>query len=247
LLQNVLNSLGPGQILWQNDPSTDKFDIWNVRSLYTIGSLKRVARELRKYKLDLVGEQEVRWEKGGTEWAEDHTFFYGQGNGDHQLGTGFFIHKRVLSAVRRVEFISHRMSYIILRGRWCNIIVLKVHAPHEGKGDDKKDSFYEELGHVFDQFPRYVMKIILCAFNVKGGRENILKPMIRNHSLHEISDDNGARVVNFATSKNLVVKSTMFLHGKIHKYTRTSPEGNTQNQIDHVLIDRKWHSSILDV
>jgi hypothetical protein len=53
-----------------------------------------------------VGVQEVRWEKCGTERAEDYTFFYGQGNGDHQLGTGFFIQKKILSAVRRMEFTS---------------------------------------------------------------------------------------------------------------------------------------------
>jgi hypothetical protein len=71
----------------------------------------------------------------------------------HQLGTVFFIHKGIISAVRRVEFISDRMSYIILRGCWCNIIVLNVHGPWEHKGDDIKDSFYEELGHVFYHFP----------------------------------------------------------------------------------------------
>jgi exonuclease III len=66
-----------------------KFGTWNVRSLYRSGSFKTVARELGKYKLDLGGVQEVRWDKGGTERAEDYTFFYEVGNEDHQLGTGF--------------------------------------------------------------------------------------------------------------------------------------------------------------
>jgi exonuclease III len=54
-----------------------RFFTWNVRSLYRSGSLRTVARELGKYKLDLVDVQEVRWDKGGTERAEDYTFFYG--------------------------------------------------------------------------------------------------------------------------------------------------------------------------
>jgi hypothetical protein len=55
-----------------------------------------------------------------------------------------------VSVVKRVEFVSDRMSYIILRGRWCNIIVLNVHAPTEDKVDDIKDRFYEELERVVD-------------------------------------------------------------------------------------------------
>jgi len=78
-------------------------------------------------------------------------------------------------------------------------------------------------------------------------RDNIFKPRIGIESLHQDSNDNGVRIVNFATSKNLVVKSTMFPHQNIHKYTWISPDGKTHNQIDHILIDRRRHSSILDV
>ena len=46
------------------------------------------------------------------------------------------------------------MSYIVLRGRWCNIIVLNVHAPSEEKNDELKDSIYEELEQIFVHFPK---------------------------------------------------------------------------------------------
>ena len=68
------------------------------------------------------------------------------------------------------------------------------------------------------------------------GREIVFKPTIGQESLHQDSYDNGVRLVNFATSKNLVVRSMMFPHRNIHKYTWNSPDGKTHNQIDHVLI-----------
>jgi hypothetical protein len=130
------------------------------------------------------------------------------------------------------------MSYIILRGRWCHIIVLNVHDPTEDKIDEVKDSFYKELERVFDKFPKYHMKFLLGNFNIKVGKEDIFKPTIGNESLHEISNDNGVRVVNFATFKNLRVRSTMIPCRNIHKHTWMSPVGKTHNHIDHILVDR---------
>jgi exonuclease III len=141
-----------------------RFGTWNFRSLSSVGAIKSVARELEKYKLDLVGVQEVRWEVEGYQAAGNYTFFYGKGNVNHHLGTGFFVHNGIISA----ELVSDRMSYITPKGRWWVIIVLNVHAPTEDKDDDKRDSFYGELEQVFDQFPRYRMKFFLGDFNAKG-------------------------------------------------------------------------------
>ena len=56
------------------------YGTWNVRSLYRAGSFTAAARELARYKFDLVGVQEVRWDREGPVRAEDYNFFYGKGN-----------------------------------------------------------------------------------------------------------------------------------------------------------------------
>jgi len=67
------------------------------------------------------------------------------------------------------------MTYTVLKGCWCNIIVLKVNAPSLEKSDDSKDSFYEELEQTLIIF-LYQMKNLLGNFNAKVGGGNIFKP-----------------------------------------------------------------------
>jgi hypothetical protein len=77
--------------------------------------LMTVVKEISKYKLDLVRAQEVRWGRDSTKSAGEYTSFCGKGNENHKLGTSFLVHRRVVSAFKKVEFISDRISYIILR------------------------------------------------------------------------------------------------------------------------------------
>jgi hypothetical protein len=65
-----------------------RFGTWNVRSLCRAGSLRAAARELARHKLDLVGVEEAKWDKGGAVRAGDYIFFYGKGN-ENKLVTGF--------------------------------------------------------------------------------------------------------------------------------------------------------------
>jgi hypothetical protein len=91
------------------------------------------------------------------------------------------------------------MLYTCLRGRWCNIIVSNVHATSKKKSDESKDTFYEELEHIYDHFPQCHSKIFLGDFNEKLGREDNFKPTIGNESLHRDSNDNGDRIISFFT------------------------------------------------
>jgi hypothetical protein len=166
-----------------------EYDIWIMKCKeFVLGGLPNTdSRELSNCKSHLVGLQEVRWEDGGTEPAGEYKFFYGKRNENHELGTGFFAHMRIMSAVKRVESVSDRMSYIILRGRWCHIIVLNVHAPTEDIPDDVKDNFYEELeGCLINSLND--MKALLGDFNAKVGRQDDSKPTIGNESLYEINN-----------------------------------------------------------
>jgi hypothetical protein len=73
-----------------------EFGTWNVRSLYQSGSLTAAARELPRRKLDLVGVQEIRWERGRTERVGDYIFIYGKAKENYKLRTVFFAHHKIV-------------------------------------------------------------------------------------------------------------------------------------------------------
>jgi hypothetical protein len=70
---------------------------------------------------------------GDAEPAGEYTFFFGKGNENRELGTGFFVHKSIILALIGFEIVSDRMSHIMLRCRWCHIILLNVLATTEDK------------------------------------------------------------------------------------------------------------------
>lgn len=87
---------------------------------------------------------EVMSDKGGTEQMENCTLFCEQVS-ENYLRTGFFVHQRLASASKRVEFVSVRISHIVLRGCWCDIIVLNVHTPTEDKSDESVKNYRRNL------------------------------------------------------------------------------------------------------
>jgi hypothetical protein len=89
--------------------------------------------------------------------------------------------------------------------------------------------------------------LVLGDVNAKIGRQTVHQPTIGKHSLHESTNENGLRLVDFVASRQMAIKSTYFIHKRIHLQTWHSPDGHTFNLIDHCLIDGRHFSDVIDV
>jgi len=107
--------------------------------------------------------------------------------------------------------------------------------------------FFEEIERIYDSLPRYCIKLTVGDFNAQVGKEFMFRPIIGKESLHDTSNDNGSKLINFAISRELVISSTYFPRKNIHKHTWSAPDGRTKTQIDNVIIDKRHQSSITNV
>lgn len=221
---------------------------WNIRTLNKPGAFKYVIDAKNSYNLDILALQEVRWPDSGNIKKGNTTLFYsGTNNGRHENGVGFMINKKILHNTKSFTPVNDRICYIKIFGRHFDLILINCYAPTEDKADDIKEKFYDELETVVNSLPNHCSKMIVGDFNAKIGREHIYRPIIGPDSLHEISNDNGTRLIHFATSQELTIRSTYFPRKDVHKYTWVSPNGRVHNQIDHIMINKRHASCIRQV
>lgn len=99
-----------------------------------------------------------------------------------------------------------RISTLTIKGKFVDITFLNGHAPTEEKTPEEKDEFYENLEQILNEIPRNRIRIVLGDFNAKLGKENIFRTTIGNHSMHDLTSENG--LTDFTSGGGLVVKST---------------------------------------
>ncbi|XP_058064586.1 uncharacterized protein LOC131214225 [Anopheles bellator] len=178
-------------------------------------------------------------------FRDGHTIYQSCGK-THELGTAFIVMGEMRKRVIGWWPISPRMCRLRIKGRFFNISIINVHSPHLGSTEDDKDEFYAQLEREYDHCPKHEIKIVIGDFNAQVGQEKEYKPVIGGFSAHQRTNEMGLRLIDFATSKNMAVRSTCFQHSLLHKYTWRSPN-QTETQIDHVLIDCRHFSDITDV
>jgi endonuclease/exonuclease/phosphatase family metal-dependent hydrolase len=134
-----------------------------------------------------------------------------------------------------------------IKGKLHNITFVNVYALTEDTEDEIVDKFYETLQSVCDELPKHDAVITLGDFNAKLGKEQIYRDTIGRHSLHETTSNNGFRLVQYATTNNFKVLSTWYPRKDIHKGTWKIPGTEDTNQIDHILVSKRWATDIENI
>ena len=224
------------------------FGTWNVRTLFKTGALLSLLSQLKEYRLDITALQETRWQGKDIMDMKSHTLFYsGKEKGTREFGVAFIVERNMKKNVLDFKAVDERICVLRIKTKFQNVSLINVHAPTEEKEETEKEAFYQKVEEIYDLCPSNDIKILLGDLNAKVGKEEIFQGIIGRHSMHLNTNNNGQRLVDFAAARNMVVSSTCFPHKEIHKQTWRSPDGKTNNQIDHILIDKRNASSMLDV
>ncbi|XP_050742432.1 craniofacial development protein 2-like [Drosophila biarmipes] len=183
----------------------------------------------------LIGKG-IKWTGQGCSKRANCDIYYSCHAERREFGCGLVVTRRLRHHVSNFTPVSERLDTIRVKTRLFNFartlrrrrrtMLLRIH---------------------IQTLPDHDVELILGDFNAKVGRKRIFDPTVGRFSLHETTSNNGLRLIDFAAARNMVVSSTRFRHFDIHKATWLSPDQKTRNQTDHVVIDGRHASSVMDV
>ncbi|XP_038120408.1 uncharacterized protein LOC119770128 [Culex quinquefasciatus] len=143
------------------------------------------------------------------------------------------------NAQRANRPINERIIVARFRTRVRNLTFVQVYAPTDAADLQEKEEFYSQLSGVVNEIPKGDIRIYAGDFNAKIGSDNTdLERIMGPHGLGEMSE-NGELFTEFCGNQDMVIGGSLFPHRSVHKVTRVSRDGRTENQIDHICISRQ--------
>ena len=225
-----------------------RFGTWNIRTLLQAGTMNSIVDEIIRYRMDMVALQEIRWKgKGDIKKKEFTMYFSGDENKQGQHGVGFIVLKKMKKSVLGFNPVSERICTLRIKGKFHNITFINIYAPTEDASEETVEQFYEDLQNICDKISKHDAIITLGDFNAKLGREDCFVDIFGKHCLHSETSNNGLKVAQYATMNNFKVVSTWYQKKDIFKGTWRIPGTNQTNQIDHVMISKRWATAIENV
>ena len=226
---------------------------WNIRTMFTAGKASVIADEMRRYRVSILGLCETRWlQTGEIKLASGESILY-SGHADekapHTEGVAFMLSKEAQKALISWEPINSRIitARFQTSHKRINLQVIQCYAPTNNTDEEPKDTFYNQLQHILQTRKERDLLLLMGDMNAKVGNDNNGYELAMGKQGLGTMNENGERFADICADYNLVIGGTVFPHKPIHKATWISPDHTTENQIDHICINRKFRHSLLDV
>ena len=214
---------------------------WNVRTLYQAGQLENLKQELQAVDIDVLGVCETRWTGNGKFNSDDFVMLYSGGK-THSNGVGIIIKKQFAESIIGCWAISDRVVVIKLKGTPVNINVIEAYAPTSSSSEADLETFYDDLDKAMSICKNLEIKIVMGDFNAKicEGRQDLF---VGPHGLGD-RNERGDVLMEWCEEKELVITNTLFKQHKHRLFTWKSPDEQTRNQIDYILINQRFRNAV---
>ena len=223
---------------------------WNVRAMFQTGKVHQVVREMKRLGLAILGVGETRWTgTGKVQLACGETVLYSGLAGDnapHERGVAMILSKEAVKNLKEWEPISERIITARFESKCQATRVIQVYAPTNDAEEDEKEDFYHQLQTTLSKGKSRDLTLVIGDLNAKVGSDNTNREMTMGTHGEGDMNENGELFCDFCATNGLVIGGTLFPRRKSHKLTWRSPDGMTENQIDHVAINKTWRSSLQD-
>ncbi|XP_068739553.1 craniofacial development protein 2-like [Montipora capricornis] len=192
-----------------NPKNKTRIGNWNVRTMFETGKAGQVAKEMKRYEIDILGISECRW----------------RGSGKSKLNTG--------EAARCLMEWTPESSRIIrarFYSKYRKLTLIHAYSPTNDASIESKDDFYEQLEGTVQKCNRNDILLITGDLNAKVGKGTPEEREVLGQHGTGDRNENGERLCEFCEMNGLVITGTIFPHKEIHKATWTSPNGRTRTR-----------------
>ena len=208
----------------------------------------QVAKEMKQNRFDILGVSETRWTGNGKLVLADGTtvIYSGRKDGLHQEGVALMLNQSSSKALVAWNPVSERIVCARFYSKYSKLTVIQCYSPTNTADEADKHNSYEQLQSEVAKTPKHDVLMVIGDLNAKVGSDNTgREDHMGKHGTGDMNE-NGELFADFCGLNGLVIGGTIFPHKEIHKTTWNSPDKRTKNQIDHITINSKWRTSLLD-
>ncbi|CAG2254452.1 Craniofacial development protein 2 [Mytilus edulis] len=220
-----------------------KIGTWNVRTLYQSGKSLQTAKEMDRYSIEILGLSEVRWNTSGmTTLNTGHTIIYScntKATDTHDKGVGFMLTKKAKQSLLEWNPVSSRIITARFDTKFQKTTIIQVYSPTNNADEEEKDDFYNSLQTTVNSVPKRDILMIIGDLNAKVGKDRTGREREMGPNGIGEMNENGEIFADFCAVNSLVIGGTLFPHKNCHKVTWVSPNGVTENQIDHIALSQR--------